>query len=96
MSSHPETQKFTNTTKVAPKKSSTPAPAPVATKAIEVKPKVAAEPAKPKAALVVKPKATAVTKNTSTDAQSVQIDSSQDLESTVQLTKNDPQEDVAG
>lgn len=41
VSSHPETQKFSNTTKVAAKKPATTVAAPVVKKAIEIKPKVA-------------------------------------------------------
>jgi hypothetical protein len=44
----------------------------------------------------VKPKTSQFTKNTSAETQSVQIDSSQDLESIVQLTKNEADTDLAG
>lgn len=94
VTNHPETQKFSNTTKVAKKNATSVAPtaAPVAKKVIEIKPKVAAA-IKP----VEKPKPALFTKNTSAETQSVQIDSSQDLESIVQLTKNDSQDtDLVG
>jgi hypothetical protein len=67
---------------VAAKKNATPVASPVVKKAIEIKPKVAIQAVKPKV-LVVKPKTPQFTKNTSAESQSLQLDSSQDLESVV-------------
>ena len=90
MSNHTETQKISNTTKVAKKNASTLVET-LDKKAIKNKTKIAIKPIK----ISLKPKLSLSTKNTTNETHSEQIDSSQDLfESKVRLASKNISKDT--